>query len=162
MEFRYENIQINIKTQVNDMNIISVIHREYRKENSMFFSKYTEYNQLGYVFNNTFHLLKNYMKCINCYSNYENDEVCRFCQYKYAPNKYCFFLNCKNIMPLKVYKNLQKKYNLNTINEYYYDQRHVLHSVVKNEIRELALHPERIRKILLLTGDTWLNVDKYI
>jgi hypothetical protein len=162
MEFRNESIEIKIKENIKDMNIITVIHREYRKENTMFFSKYIEYNQLGYVFNNTFHLLKKYMKCINCYSNYDNDEVCRFCQYKFNENKFCFFLNCRNILPTKVYNNLKIKYNLNTINEYYYDQRKRIHETVKNEIRAMALHPERIKKILELTNDSWSNINKYI
>ena len=162
MEFHYESIQIQIKDIIKDMNIIKVTHREYRKDNTMFFSKYTEYNQLGYVFNNTFHLLKKYMKCINCYSNYDNDEVCSFCQYKFNENKYCFFLNCRNILPSKQYNKLKNKYNLNNINEYYYDQRKTISSFLKGEIIANALHPDRIKKILMLIDTNSQSIDKYI
>ena len=161
-EFNYESINIEIKQQINDMNIISVTHRTHRKDESMFFSKISIYNQLGYIFNNSFHLLKNYMKCIKCYSNYKNDNQCEYCGYKYSVSKNCFFLNCRNIMPSKVYKKLRIKHNLNTLTEYYYDQRHVMSDFMKEEIYANALHPERIEKILALSGDSWMNISKYI
>jgi len=65
-------------------------------------------------------------------------------------------------MPTKKYNNLRNKYNLNTINEYYYDQRRAMSKFLKMEIYEKALHPDRIEKILHLTGDHWLNLDTYI
>ena len=109
-----------------------------------------------------YNTLKKYMKCINCYSNYENDDTCVYCQFKFSKDKNCFFLNSRNIMPTKKYNNLRNKYNLNTINEYYYDQRRAMSKFLKMEIYEKALHPDRIEKILHLTGDHWLNLDTYI
>lgn len=163
MEFRYESIGVIIKEKVsNNMNLIKVVHREHRKDNEMFFSRICEYNQLGFIFNNSFHLLKKYMKCINCYSNYENDDKCNFCKYEYSELNPCFFLNCRNIMPSKTYNNLRKKYNLNTISEYYYDQRNIMNKFMKEEIIANALHPDRIEKILSMTNDKWENIDNYI
>jgi hypothetical protein len=162
MVFHYESIEVIIKEKVSDMNIIELKHREYRKDESTFFSRISEYNQLGYIFNSSFHLLKKYMKCINCYSNYENDDKCNYCNYEYSEEKNCFFLNCINIMPFKIYNNLKKKYKLNTINEHYYDQRHVMNSFIKDEIYAAALHPDRIEKILRITGDHWTNISNYI
>jgi hypothetical protein len=161
-EFRYESINIQIKQKINDMNLITIIHREHRKDSTMFFSKIDIYNQIGYIFNNSFHLLKQYMKCINCYSNYDNDIECKYCAYKYSESKPCFFLNCRNILPFKIYKKLQKKHNLNTLYEAYYDQRYVMHIGMKEEIIARALHPNRIEKILALTNDSWMNINKYI
>jgi plasmid maintenance system antidote protein VapI len=65
-------------------------------------------------------------------------------------------------MPSNTYKNLKKKYNLNTISEYYYDQRHKISRFLKEEIYAKALHPDRIEKILELSGDSWINLDDYI
>jgi hypothetical protein len=158
----YNSIEITIKEKINDMNLINLIHREYRKDDMMFFSRITEYNQLGFIFNNSFHLLKKYMKCINCYSNYENDYQCPYCNYEFSENKNSFFLNCRNIMPTRTYNNLRIKYNLNTINEYYYDQRRIINRFLKEEIIASALHPDRIEKIIYLSGDTCFNIDKYI
>ena len=162
MVFNYESMEIIIKDKVNDMNIITIKHREHRKDNSMFFSRIVEYNQLGFIFNNSFHLLKKYMKCINCYSNYENDDKCIYCQFEFSNNKNCFFLNSRNIMPTRKYNYLKNKYNLNTINEYYYDQRRAMNKFLKMEIYEKALHPDRIEKILDMTCDHWSNLDIYI
>ena len=39
MVFNYESMEIIIKDKVNDMNIITIKHREHRKDNSMFFSR---------------------------------------------------------------------------------------------------------------------------
>jgi hypothetical protein len=161
-EFDYQSIEIVVKDKINHMNIIQLTNREYRRSNDMFFSRLSTYNQLGYIFNNSFHLLKKYMKCINCYSNYENDSECKYCGYEYSESKMCFFLNCRNIMPSNTYKNLKKKYNLNTISEYYYDQRHKISRFLKEEIYAKALHPDRIEKILELSGDSWINLDDYI
>ena len=149
MVFNYESMEIIIKDKVNDMNIITIKHREHRKDNSMFFSRIVEYNQLGFIFNNSFHLLKKYMKCINC-------------QFEFSNNKNCFFLNSRNIMPTRKYNYLKNKYNLNTINEYYYDQRRAMNKFLKMEIYEKALHPDRIEKILDMTCDHWSNLDIYI
>ena len=161
-EFTYEFIGIDIKEKINDMNLITITHREHRKDNSMFFSKINIYNQIGYIFNNSFHLLKQYMRCINCYSNYTNDIQCEFCKYEYSEGKNCFFLNCRNILPLKIYKSLQKKYNLNNLYEAYYDQRRVMTNFMKEEILANALHPERIEKILRLANCNWVDLHKYI
>ena len=161
--FKYESMEIVIKDRVtNNMNLIKVVHREHKKDKKMFFSRISEYNQIGFIFNNSFHLLKQYMKCINCYSNYENNEKCNFCNYEYSDSKPCFFLNCRNIMPTKAYNNLRRRYNLNTISEQYYDQRHAMSRFLKMEIYEKALHPDRIEKILAISNDSWLNIDKYI
>lgn len=162
MEFHYESIQIQIKDIIKDMNIIKVTHREYRKDNTIFFSRMSEYNQLGFVFNNSFHLLKKYMKCIICYSNYDNDIKCNSCGHIYSKSKNCFFLNCKTIVPLNIYNELKKQYNLNTLNEYYYDQRHKMHSFLKEEIIASAFHPHKIKRILELTNNDWSNLSNCI
>jgi len=162
MVFHYELIELLIYDSVNEMNLVRLKHMEHRKDNSMFFSKITEYNQLGFIFNNSFHLLKEYMKCINCYSNYKNNDICESCGYEYSEYKKSFFLNCKNIFPSNVYNNFKKKYNLDHMHEYYYDQRHMMSKFLKMEIYEKALHPDRIEKIIKLSGDSWFNLDKYI
>jgi hypothetical protein len=158
----YETLEVEIKDKINDMNLITITHREYRKDKTMFFSKISIYNQLGYIFNNSFHLLKQYMRCINCYSNYDNDTECTYCAYKYGNLIPCFFLNCRNILPFKLYNKLKRKHNLNTLYEAYYDQRHKMSISMKQEIVAKALHPERIEKILLLTNCHWLDLDDYI
>lgn len=158
----YESIEIEIKQKINDMNLITITHREHRKDKTMFFSKIDIYNQIGYIFNNSFHLLKQYMRCINCYSNYDNDTQCKYCAYKYTESKACFFLNCRNILPLKLYKKLQKKHNLNSLYEAYYDQRHKMNISMKQEIVAKALHPDRIERVLRLTNCHWLDLDEYI
>ena len=160
--FEYENIDIKIQKRIKDMFIINIVLREYRKENSMFFSKLTSYNQMGYIFNNSFHLLKEYMKCINCYSNYENNEKCTYCNYTYSNDKNCFFLNCRHIIGPSKYSKLKIKYNLNTNTSYYYDQRHKMNTIMKQEIYAISLHPDRIEKILNLSNDSWINLDDYI
>lgn len=161
-DFNYEKMEVKIKVKINDMYLIEIKHREFRRSSSMFFSKISEYNQLGFVFNNSFHLLKKYMKCINCYSNYENNEKCTYCNYEFSECKNCFFLNSRSIMPTNTYKNLRKKYNLNTLNERYYDQRHKMSTHTKEELIAKALHPDRIEKIIALSKDSWINIGKYI
>jgi hypothetical protein len=37
-----------------------------------------------------------------------------------------------------------------------------MHIGMKEEIIARALHPNRIEKILALTNDSWMNINKYI
>ena len=85
--FEYDSTKILIDKKILDMFLVNIVIREHKKDNSMFYSKNSMYRQMGYIFNNSFHLLKNYMKCINCYANYENDIKCNYCNYKYSENK---------------------------------------------------------------------------
>ena len=160
--FEYDKREILIKEKINDMYIINIIVREFRKDDTMFFSKNSMYKQMGYIFNNSFHLLKNYMKCINCYSNYENDDKCKYCNYKYDIDKNCFFLNIRNIVPSSEYVILKNVYDLDYVYEYYNDQRYNINNFMKEELFSKALHPDRIEKIFKLTNDHWGNLDKYI
>lgn len=160
--FEYDKKEILIQEKINDMYIINIITREFRKENTMFFSKISMYKQMGYIFNNSFHILKNYMKCINCYSNYENDDKCNYCDFKYSNNKNCFFLNIRHVIPSKEYIIIKNLFNLDYIYNYYNDQRFNMDIFMKQEIISNALHPDRIEKILKLTNDEWYNLEKYI
>ena len=160
--FEYDNTKILIDKKISDMFLVNIVITEHRKDKSMFYSKNSMYKQMGYIFNNSFHLLKNYMKCINCYANYENDIKCNYCNYKYSENKNCFFLNCRNILPSYDYNILKSLYDLDYVYNYYYDQRHKMSTIMKQEIYAISLHPDRIEKILLLTNDSWINLDDYI
>lgn len=160
--FEYENTKILIDKKILDMYLINITICEYRKDNDMFYSSNKMYKQMGYIFNNSFHLLKNYMKCINCYANYENDNKCKYCNYEYSENKNCFFLNIRHIVPTKNYVILKKLYDLDYVYKYYYDQRFSMNRFLKEEIITNALHPDRIEKILTLTNDSWKNVHNYI
>lgn len=160
--FEYDKTEILIQEKIKDMYIINIIIKECKKDDTIFYSKNIMYKQMGYIFNNTFHLLKNYMKCINCYANYDNDIQCKFCNYKYEENNNCFFLNIRNLVPSNEYKILKKKYNLDYVYNCYYDQRYFMNNFMKEEIIANALHPYRIQKILHLANDNWYNLDKYI
>lgn len=160
--FEYVKTEIVIEKQLLDMFLVNIVICEHRKDENMFYSSNKMYKQMGYIFNNSFHLLKNYMKCINCHSNYENDKQCSYCKYKYTDYKNCFFLNSKNVLPRNEYNILKNLYNLDYIYNYYYDQRNSMSRFLKLEIIEKAFHPDRIEKILSLTNDNWFNLENYI
>lgn len=160
--FEYEKTEILIDRKILDLYLINIIIQEYRKDETIFYSSNKMYTQMGYIFNNSFHLLKNYMKCINCYANYENDIKCKYCNYEYSENKHCFFLNIREILPSNIYSILKELYTLEYVYNYYYDQRHSMNRFLKEELAVNALHPDRIEKILKLTNDTWINLDKYV
>lgn len=160
-EFKTKAITFKILKEVNNMSLIEVTHYEYRKSDSIYFSRILKSNLLGYLLDTNPFNIPNYLVTTCCFNKMEHENICPHCNSTY-PEKNKFFLNCNIFLSYTYYTKLTKKYNLGITEEFYRDQRLSLSKLEKDEILSVALSPFRIKKILEVANDSWTNIDKYI
>jgi hypothetical protein len=128
----------------------------------IYFSRVIRYRLMGYLLENNPHTLMDYLLCTKCFERINNYEACVICKTEFR-HKYPFFLNCNYFYNHKEYKQLQRKHNLQVIQEYYRDERmSMFYEDIEEDIIKIALHPDRIDKIHYLTNCSIEDIDKYI
>lgn len=157
-DFKILETSYKICGKIRTYDLIEVEVHEYRRNYPLYYSRIFRYKLLGYFFDkNPF----NSSDCLNsvcCFSTMNKQFECIQCN-KLSDK---VFLNCRIFLSYASFKKIEKKYNLGETEEFMRDQRVSLCNPIKEGIIELAMHPDRIMKILDLTNDHWANLYKYI
>jgi len=160
-EFHHKSISYQILDNKSSYNLIEVQENEYRKNISIYFSRILKYKKMGYLLNKNPHAMMDYLVSTCCFNRIDNYHRCNVCDKDY-PDNYPFFLNCNIFLSYNNFNKLAKRYDLGIYDEIYRDQKRSLSNPVKDEIIALALHPDRIMKILKIANDSHYNISKYI
>ena len=146
-----------------NLDLIEIEEREFRKDDFLFYSQITKYRILGYLLDNSEHSLNKYFLCTSCFQQVDNYTKCSSCKMDFTKkNKKPFFLNCNYFTQYKLYNKYKDKYELGVFEEHLRDQRTKMCNPMKEEILMKALHPSKIQRILDITKDDWENLENYI
>lgn len=160
-DFHHKTVSYTILNSVNSYKLIEIQENEYRKSTPIYYSRVLKYKKLGYLLEKNPHAMIDYLVSTCCFNRIDNYDKCSTCNKKFS-EQYPFFLNCNIFLSYKNFSKLAKRYNLGVHEEIYRDQKSSLSNPEKEEIIAMALSPERIKRILEVAKDSYLNINKYI
>ena len=143
--------------------LFEIQENEFRKSNTMFYSRSLKYRYLGLLENNIFPYSLIYsIQCSKCFNKMETYDICGLCKRICKEEQYPYFININQIIGSNEYNKIKTKYNLGFDSEIYRDQKNTMCIPMKQEILANALHPDRIERILDITKCHFTDLDKYI
>jgi len=168
IEIYYVNHIFDLTPKKNDKRIpfylFNIKENEFRKDKDLYYSRIINYRVIGLLYKYDF-LYKNIytLNCSQCFQKLEESyDICKTCGTNLIDLEYPYFVNVNQITGSLHYNRLRTKFNLGFQDEIYRDQRHSLCDLMKLEIYEKALHPDKISRILRLTNCSFGEMDKYI
>ena len=157
-DFKVFSLSFSLKHKIRDYQLIEIEEREYRRSYPIYYSRVYRYKLLGYLFEKNPFTKSDYLLSTCCFSTMDTRFNCTKCEKKSDS----VFLNCRIFLSYSTYKKLAKKHMLDETEEFMRDQRTMLSNPEKQEIISMALHPDRIFKILKISKDSWTNLENYI
>lgn len=150
------------RNSTNQFYLFEIREKEFRRSDMLYYSRILTYRVMGILEKDVslYSLFFPY-ECSNCFTRMTDRTVCDSCNKEYAENDF-YFININNLFSSNQFNLLKRRFNLGFISEVYRDQRTSINSFMKEEIVKLALHPDRISKILEIANDHWCNIDNYI
>jgi len=160
--FKYINLG-----KYDNYNLIEIQENEFRRDNmneplfTLYYSQITKYRLLGYLLPNKEHSLSDYFLCTSCFQKINNMDICNNCYTDFTKHDFPFFLNCSYFTQYTLYDKYKQKYDLGIFEKFSRDQRISMCNPMKKEIVKVAMHPNKIQRILDLTNDLE-NLENYI
>lgn len=143
--------------------LFEIQENEFRKSNTIFYSRILKYRCLGLLENNIFPYSLIYsIQCSKCFNKMETYDICNFCKRICEEDKYPYFININQIIASAEYNRIKNKYNLGFHSEIYRDQKLIMCNPMKQEIFAKALHPDKIQRIFDITKCYFTDLDNYI
>ena len=157
-DFKIFEISYKFLNRIREYQVLEVEEREYRRSYPIYYSRVYRYKIFGYFFEENPFSKSDYLSSTCCFSKMDNNFNCNKCNKKSKS----VFLDGRIFLSYKTCERIKKKNRLDFTEEFIRDQRIRMSNPEKQEIVTLAMHPERIEKILRLTGDNWTNITNYI
>ena len=144
--------------------LFQIEESEYKRWDEIYYSSLKSYRIMGLLEKSFFPFFYIFpLYCSKCFTKLEDNYIsCSHCKCNFEKDDIPYFININQFIPSVDFRNISEKYKLGFLPEYYSDQRNKLCNPIKEEITELALHPDRILKIVKLSNDSWVNINKYI